>query len=175
VLRLSELEIDPPLDDHVFDVEVPPDATPLTLEELRRSGPLGEQSTEAAESTERFHHGGAEARRRTEITSWPVAGVNIARQLVRSARRESFRETWSGRRPLAAVETEHEISDTQAPRHLNRACVSEISRSVSARSAARPLILRASLCPRVSVVAFVRDLRLLLSLTPIDTVSSRSA
>jgi hypothetical protein len=67
VLRLSELEIDPPLDERVFEVEVPPDATPLTLDELRRAGPLGDQSTEAAESTDKFHHGeGTEARRRTE-------------------------------------------------------------------------------------------------------------
>jgi hypothetical protein len=83
VLRLSQLEIDPPLDDRVFDVDVPPDATPLTLEELRRAGPLGEQSTKAAEGTEQFHHGATEARRRTEQVSlrgmtrsdreWPVS------------------------------------------------------------------------------------------------------
>ncbi len=77
VLRLSEIEIDPPLDDRVFEVEVPADATPLTLEELRRAGPLGEQSTEGAESTEKFQHGAAEARRRTElqpIARRPLAG-----------------------------------------------------------------------------------------------------
>jgi hypothetical protein len=63
VLRLSQIEIDPALDDHVFEVEVPRDAVPLTLEELRRAGPLGEQHTEATEGTDKFQHGGAEARR----------------------------------------------------------------------------------------------------------------
>ena len=40
-LRLSQLEINMPLDAAVFEVEVPADATPLTLDELRRAGPLG--------------------------------------------------------------------------------------------------------------------------------------
>jgi len=40
-LRLSQLEINVPLDAPVFEVEVPRDATPLTIDELRRSGPLG--------------------------------------------------------------------------------------------------------------------------------------
>jgi hypothetical protein len=134
VLRLSELEIDPPLDDRVFEVEVPADATPLTLEELRRAGPLGEQSAEAAESTEKFQHGGTEARRRTEITSRLVASVDIGRQLVRAALWRSSRGAWSGRRPLA-----------------------------------RPLTLRASPCPVVSVVDFLRVLNL------IDPALSESA
>jgi hypothetical protein len=41
VLRLSQLDVDPAFDARVFDVDVPRDAVPLTLEELRRSGPLG--------------------------------------------------------------------------------------------------------------------------------------
>jgi outer membrane biogenesis lipoprotein LolB len=45
-LRLSQLEINIPLDAAVFEVEVPPDATPLTLDELRRSGPLGGPGSE---------------------------------------------------------------------------------------------------------------------------------
>ena len=40
-LRLSQVEINVPLDAAVFEVDVPADATPLTLDELRRSGPLG--------------------------------------------------------------------------------------------------------------------------------------
>ncbi|MEO7273590.1 MAG: hypothetical protein ABIX28_24870 [Vicinamibacterales bacterium] len=40
-LRLSQLEINGPLDAAVFEVEIPPNATPLTLDELRRAGPLG--------------------------------------------------------------------------------------------------------------------------------------
>jgi hypothetical protein len=51
VLRLSQVEINPPLDSQVFELEVPRDAVPLTLEELRRAGPLGGESTEAAEVT----------------------------------------------------------------------------------------------------------------------------
>ncbi len=41
VLRLSQIELNAPLDGRVFDVEVPRDAVPVTLEELRRAGPLG--------------------------------------------------------------------------------------------------------------------------------------
>ncbi len=41
VLRLSQVEINVPLGDAVFEAQVPPDATPMTLEELRRAGPLG--------------------------------------------------------------------------------------------------------------------------------------
>jgi hypothetical protein len=40
-LRLSQVEIDVPLADHVFEVDPPRDAVPITLEELRRAGPLG--------------------------------------------------------------------------------------------------------------------------------------
>lgn len=41
-LRVSQLEINTPIDPKAFEVNVPSDAIPLTLEELRRSGPLGE-------------------------------------------------------------------------------------------------------------------------------------
>lgn len=40
-LRISQVEINTLLDDGVFNVDVPRDAVPLTLEELRRAGPLG--------------------------------------------------------------------------------------------------------------------------------------
>jgi outer membrane lipoprotein-sorting protein len=40
-VRLSDVDINVPLDQDVFRVDVPPDAAPLTLDELRRSGPLG--------------------------------------------------------------------------------------------------------------------------------------
>lgn len=40
-LKMSDVEIDVPLESAVFDLAVPPDAMPLTLEELRRAGPLG--------------------------------------------------------------------------------------------------------------------------------------
>jgi hypothetical protein len=36
------VETNVPLDASVFQVEVPPGFAPLTLEELRRAGPLGE-------------------------------------------------------------------------------------------------------------------------------------
>ena len=42
-LRVSQIEINVPLDPRVFDLEIPKDAAPLTLEELRRSGPLGDR------------------------------------------------------------------------------------------------------------------------------------
>ncbi|MBA3295857.1 MAG: hypothetical protein H0U19_02885 [Acidobacteria bacterium] len=44
-LRLSQVEINVPLDPRIFDVEVPKNAEPLTLDELRRAGPLGEKGT----------------------------------------------------------------------------------------------------------------------------------
>ena len=40
-IRISQLETNAVLADAVFNVEVPQGATPLTLEELRRAGPLG--------------------------------------------------------------------------------------------------------------------------------------
>jgi hypothetical protein len=40
-LRVSEAELNVPLGDPVFELQVPASAEPLTLEELRRSGPLG--------------------------------------------------------------------------------------------------------------------------------------
>jgi outer membrane lipoprotein-sorting protein len=45
-LRLSQVDINVPLGADVFHVDVPDDATPLTLEELRRGGPLGRGGTE---------------------------------------------------------------------------------------------------------------------------------
>jgi hypothetical protein len=41
-LRISQLEINVPLDPAAFDYDVPKDWAPLTLEELRRAGPLGD-------------------------------------------------------------------------------------------------------------------------------------
>ena len=40
-LRLSDVEINTTLDPRTFEVELPPHPVPLTLEELRRAGPLG--------------------------------------------------------------------------------------------------------------------------------------
>jgi hypothetical protein len=37
-LRLSQLELNAPLGPEVFELDIPPDAAPLTLDELRRSG-----------------------------------------------------------------------------------------------------------------------------------------
>ena len=40
-LTLSQMEINTPLDADVFTVKIPPSAFPITLDELRRSGPFG--------------------------------------------------------------------------------------------------------------------------------------
>lgn len=40
-LRLSQVEINTTLDPRTFDAEIPASAEPLTLEELRKAGPLG--------------------------------------------------------------------------------------------------------------------------------------
>lgn len=45
-LRVSQVELNVPIDPKVFDLEIPKDAVPLTLEELRRSGPLGDRGGE---------------------------------------------------------------------------------------------------------------------------------
>jgi outer membrane lipoprotein-sorting protein len=45
-LRLSQVDINVTLEGNVFQVEVPQDATPLSLEELRRGGPLGQSGQE---------------------------------------------------------------------------------------------------------------------------------
>ena len=39
-LRLSQVEIDAPIADRAFSIDVPADALPMTLDELRRAGPL---------------------------------------------------------------------------------------------------------------------------------------
>jgi hypothetical protein len=43
---VSAVEINVPLDPRVFDLEIPSDAVPMTLEELRRAGPLGDRGSE---------------------------------------------------------------------------------------------------------------------------------
>jgi hypothetical protein len=134
MLRLSEIEIDPALDDRVFEVEVPADATPLTLEELRRAGPLGEQSTEAAESTEKFHIEATEARRRTE--KQPDRPPAFGRRVTARSAAIGLRiKPGSQLLPVSGYDPERTI-------------------------------LRASPCPRVSVVAFFRVLS---PLNSIDT------
>jgi hypothetical protein len=40
-IRLSQVDVNEPLEADVFEVEIPAGTTPMTLEELRRSGPLG--------------------------------------------------------------------------------------------------------------------------------------
>jgi outer membrane lipoprotein-sorting protein len=42
-VRLSDVNINVTMGDEVFSVDVPPEAQPLTLEQLRRAGPLGGQ------------------------------------------------------------------------------------------------------------------------------------
>jgi outer membrane lipoprotein-sorting protein len=42
-LRMSQLEINTTIDAKAFEVEIPRDALAMTIEELRRSGPLGEK------------------------------------------------------------------------------------------------------------------------------------
>jgi hypothetical protein len=41
VVRLSQVDVNVPLEPAVFQVDVPDDATPISIEELRRAGPLG--------------------------------------------------------------------------------------------------------------------------------------
>jgi hypothetical protein len=43
-VKLSEVSSNVPLEAEVFREEIPPGADPLTIEELRRSGPLGDSA-----------------------------------------------------------------------------------------------------------------------------------
>ena len=43
-LRLTDVDVNVPLEPRVFELDVPRDAVPITLDELRRSGPLGDRS-----------------------------------------------------------------------------------------------------------------------------------
>jgi hypothetical protein len=80
-LRLSNIEVNPSLGDRVFEEDVPRDASPISLEELRRAGPLGDQSTQsgddqfparresretAAFAADSVHHRDTATQRRTE-------------------------------------------------------------------------------------------------------------
>lgn len=49
VLRISQVEINTALGDDVFEAQVPRDAAPLTLDELRRAGPLGAGADKGAD------------------------------------------------------------------------------------------------------------------------------
>jgi hypothetical protein len=40
-IRLSQVEVNQPIDPAAFAVDIPADAAPITLDELRRAGPLG--------------------------------------------------------------------------------------------------------------------------------------
>jgi hypothetical protein len=55
-IRISQVETNATLDNAVFSVEVPKDATPLTLEELRRAGPLGGKEPEETKGTVHDHN-----------------------------------------------------------------------------------------------------------------------
>ena len=45
-LRVSDLEINTAIDPRAFEIKVPPSALPLSLEELRRAGPLGDKGND---------------------------------------------------------------------------------------------------------------------------------
>jgi hypothetical protein len=57
-LRVSQAEVNPALDARVFAADVPTDAEPLTLDELRRAGPLGDNSSRQPAATLKLEAGG---------------------------------------------------------------------------------------------------------------------
>jgi outer membrane lipoprotein-sorting protein len=71
-LRLSEVETNTSLDPRTFEASTPEGAVPLTLEELRKAGPLGDRpatkGTKGAEETKRTE--GAEVTKGTEGTDF---------------------------------------------------------------------------------------------------------
>jgi hypothetical protein len=44
-MRMSQVEINVPIDARAFELEIPRNAVPITLDELRRAGPLGERGS----------------------------------------------------------------------------------------------------------------------------------
>src|SRR5262249_49476543 len=46
-LMLSQVEVNGPIDAEAFSLRVPPTAAPITIDELRRSGPLSRPSSKA--------------------------------------------------------------------------------------------------------------------------------
>ena len=52
-LKLSQVEANARLGPEVFRVQIPPDAEPITIEELKRSGPLGSSSDDSTQRTRR--------------------------------------------------------------------------------------------------------------------------
>lgn len=47
-LRVSQLEINTAIDPRAFELQIPPDAVPLSIEELRDAGPLGDRGQNGA-------------------------------------------------------------------------------------------------------------------------------
>lgn len=73
-LRISQVDINTPLDNAVFHVDVPRDAAPLTLEELRRAGPLGDRDDEPL--AERSRAEGAEDARQLRAENAEFSETN---------------------------------------------------------------------------------------------------
>jgi hypothetical protein len=145
-LRISQVEINTPLDDGVFNVDVPRDAVPLTLEELRRAGPLGgTEGTEETEETEGTELTGQDQHGDTEITG--THGQE------------------PGRAALCAVNRAGDLKHKQPVTHTRRAaCVSGLPLDSQCRPQAgtRPGAAVFSVfppCPRASVLILSRDLR----------------
>jgi hypothetical protein len=78
-LRVSELEVNKPLDPAVFKLAIPEGARPLTLEELRRAGPLG-SGTEGTEGREQDQHGDTRARSLGGCSSCDLATDDVSAQ-----------------------------------------------------------------------------------------------
>ena len=90
-LRISQVEINTPLEDAVFHVEVPRTATPLTLEELRGALRTTEATegaeTEGTENAGQDQRGGTEARRGDALDSLgrPEAGRRLDTPCLRAS------------------------------------------------------------------------------------------
>ena len=149
-LRISQVEINTPLDDAVFTVDVPRDAVPLTLEELRRAGPLGGEGTEAPAAvtvtvtegtglTEQDQHGGTGTRRKHA--------------------ENSCARSRAGLRPALRIERETR-NTSSATRESDRLFVFLVSHSIHrAKRGATGLFPVRPRDLRVSVLIFSRDLR----------------
>jgi hypothetical protein len=151
-LRLSDVETNPALDPRVFEVDVPGDAAPITLDELRRAGPLGatDSKTEAAEGAEKFHHGGTEARSHAEAPLKLSAPDRTSPSSTTASEAGRARAARVG----SCVTTETRAADSdQSCSYFRRLAGSHVS--AEGRRATR---LRASPCLRASAVEFDRDL-----------------
>jgi hypothetical protein len=157
-LRISQVEINTPLEDAVFQVEVPRTATPLTLEELR--GAL--RTTEETEGAETEGTEGAEAEKTENAEAEKTEGAEAEKTENAGQDQHGGTETrgrdvrLASRAALRAANRAWNLKHEQ-PRGVNAVCVSGSALDSTGRPEAGPRL--APPCLRASVLILSRVLR----------------